>query len=277
MTHGGRFHADDVFSAALLKMINPNIKILRTFQVPSNFDGLVFDIGGGKFDHHQENAPIRSNGVPYAAFGLLWREFGIGVMRTGCSAEQAAEEAEYFDETFVQPLDQDDNTGSGSQLGGMISTFNPSWDSDESPDSCFEESVAFAAVILKKSFDNIFCIQRAKSLVEAALAASADYIVILPRYAPWKNVLSGSKSEYVIYPSLRGGYSAQVVASNAGSGEAGKYFPKDWAGKPEDELKSISGVGTLTFCHKGRFLISADSLEDTIKACRIAHDQPTKD
>src|SRR5450756_919873 len=72
MTHGGKFHADDVFSAALLKMIYPGIHIIRAFEVPYGFDGIVFDIGFGKFDHHQKDARIRENGVPYAAFGLLW-------------------------------------------------------------------------------------------------------------------------------------------------------------------------------------------------------------
>ena len=33
-THGGKFHADDVFSAALLKICNPNIAIQRGFAVP---------------------------------------------------------------------------------------------------------------------------------------------------------------------------------------------------------------------------------------------------
>lgn len=78
LTHGGRFHADDVFSAALLKLLNPSVQIIRVFDVPENFDGLVFDIGWGRFDHHQKNAPVRPNGVPYAAFGLLWKEFGAG-------------------------------------------------------------------------------------------------------------------------------------------------------------------------------------------------------
>ncbi|MFI5220438.1 MAG: MYG1 family protein, partial [Bacteroidia bacterium] len=44
MTHGGKFHADDVFSAALLKILNPQINIVRTFQVPDGFNGIVFDI-----------------------------------------------------------------------------------------------------------------------------------------------------------------------------------------------------------------------------------------
>ena len=75
-THGGKFHADDVFSAALLRHIRPDIRILRGFAVPENFDGLVFDIGDGMFDHHAAGSPVRPNGNPYAAFGLLWQVLG---------------------------------------------------------------------------------------------------------------------------------------------------------------------------------------------------------
>lgn len=147
LTHGGRFHADDVFSAALLKLLNPSVQITRVFDVPENFDGLVFDIGWGRFDHHQKNAPVRPNGVPYAAFGLLWKEFGAGLV--------GPEEAERFDFHFIQPLDLDDNTGCGSEIAGLIGAFNPSWDSDRSPDDCFAEAVAFAEVILEKRFEGI--------------------------------------------------------------------------------------------------------------------------
>lgn len=270
ITHGGKFHADDVFSAALLKMVNPQIDIVRAFQIPENFDGIVFDIGSGKYDHHQEGAEIRENGVPYAAFGLLWREFGKDIMCTGFSEDLAEKEAEYFDEKFVQPLDEDDNTGSGSQLAGIIGTFNPSWDSDESPDHCFAEAVDFASVILKKKIDSIMSVQKARELVEAALANSKDNIVILPRFSPWKMVLVPSDAEFVVYPSQRGGYSAQVIPVDADTKESKCDFPKEWAGKSEDELQRISGIPTLTFCHKGRFLISADSLEDVITACKFA-------
>lgn len=44
-THSGKFHADDVFSAALLLYLNPEITITRGNQVPENYEGLVFDIG----------------------------------------------------------------------------------------------------------------------------------------------------------------------------------------------------------------------------------------
>ena len=63
-THSGKFHADDVFSSALLLSVNPEITIHRGSQVPEDFKGIVFDIGRGKYDHHQRDSRIRENGVP---------------------------------------------------------------------------------------------------------------------------------------------------------------------------------------------------------------------
>ena len=79
ITHFGRFHADDILSAALLKIVGiiPDVAVVRRVgHVPQGFNGLVFDIGGGEFDHHQSNAPVRSNGAKFAAFGLLWNAIG---------------------------------------------------------------------------------------------------------------------------------------------------------------------------------------------------------
>ena len=49
-THGGKFHADDVFSAALLLYLNPEIQIERGNQVPENYEGIVFDVGRGAYE-----------------------------------------------------------------------------------------------------------------------------------------------------------------------------------------------------------------------------------
>ena len=58
-THAGKFHADDVFATALLQILRPDIKITRGFTVPDDFDGIVYDIGFGMFDHHQEPREYR--------------------------------------------------------------------------------------------------------------------------------------------------------------------------------------------------------------------------
>ena len=102
-THSGKFHADDVFSAALLLYLNPEITITRGNRVPEDFGGIVFDIGRGRYDHHQKDSRVRENGIAYAAFGLLWEELGIEIL--------GEELAQKFDESFVQPLDNNDNTG----------------------------------------------------------------------------------------------------------------------------------------------------------------------
>ena len=102
-THAGKFHADDVFATALLQILRPDIRITRGFTVPDDFDGIVYDIGFGMFDHHQEPREYRANGVPYAAFGLLWRVLGPGLV--------GERQARLIDENFIQPLDLNDNTG----------------------------------------------------------------------------------------------------------------------------------------------------------------------
>ena len=88
-THAGKFHADDVFATALLQIIRPDIRITRGFVVPDDFDGIVYDIGFGMFDHHQEPREYRANGIPYAAFGLLWRVLGPGTTAAILAQEAA--------------------------------------------------------------------------------------------------------------------------------------------------------------------------------------------
>ena len=66
-THSGKFHADDVFSAALLLYLNPEITITRGNRVPEDFDGIVFDIGRGRYDHHQKDSRRSRSSVDFPA------------------------------------------------------------------------------------------------------------------------------------------------------------------------------------------------------------------
>ena len=70
-THSGKFHADDVFSAALLLYLNPEITILRGNRVPEEFAGIVFDIGRGRYDHHQKDSRVRENGIAFSGRNLV--------------------------------------------------------------------------------------------------------------------------------------------------------------------------------------------------------------
>ena len=271
VTHGGKFHADDVFSGAFLSILRPGIRIERAFQVPEDFTGLAFDLGWGPFDHHQKGAPIRENGVPYAAFGLLWREFGREFLLQNCSPEDAEREFSRFDEHFVQPLDLDDNTGCGHPLASAVGNFNPVWDdSGASPDQRYFDAVAFAKTLLLMHFETALASVRASSKVREALFAMEDHVVTLPVYCPWKQVLAGTDAWFVVYPSQRGGYGAQTVPPKKDGGGSPYDFPEAWAGKSAEELQALTGLSTLRFCHNSRFLVTADLLQDAKAACRLA-------
>lgn len=265
-THGSRFHSDDVFATAFLKLLNPEIKIYRGFEVPENFDGIVYDIGRGKFDHHQNDKEYRRNGCPYAAFGLIWREFGAYYIGS-------EEEAAKFDAKFIQPLDESDNTGKDNLLANIIDEFNPGWDKNESYDKCFWKAVDFAKQILDNHFKSVAGIERARNLVEKAMSECDGTVLVLPKFAPWKGVVAGSSYKFVVYPSSRGGYSAQGVPVSINDKTLVCPFPKEWCGKEADELVKITGIPTLHFCHPNAFLIVADEEKDVIMAAKIAANQ----
>ena len=258
-THGGKFHADDVFSAALLQIVRPDVRIQRGFEVPEDFEGLVFDIGDGMFDHHAEPRETRPNGVPYAAFGKLWRVLGPGLV--------GENQARLLDEKFIQPLDLNDNTGEQDSLADAIGSFNPRWDSKEPADECFARAVAFAKVILENRLEEARAVSRADELVQKAYANMRDSIVVLPCYAPWKNALYRSDAIFVVYPSQRGGWAAQCV--NDRRTKSPKLpFPSAWAGQPAGVLAQRSGLPGLRFCHASRFLVTGEDKATVLAACR---------
>ena len=257
-THGGKFHADDVFSTALLQILRPDIQIVRGFTVPDDFDGIVYDVGGGLFDHHSEPRETRANGIPYAAFGLLWRVLGAQLV--------GEHQARLMDENFIQPLDLNDNTGEQNSLADAIGSFNPLWDSKDDPDACFLRAVAVAKQILENEIAAANAVNRADDAVRRAYANMRDGIVVLPAYMPWKNGLYKTDALFVVYPSQRGGYSAQCVTDHR-TKRSKLPFPPAWAGRPEEELRRVSGLG-LRFCHPSRFLITADDKTNAMEACR---------
>lgn len=262
-THGGKFHADDVFSSALLLYINPEIVISRGNKVPEDFDGIVFDIGRGRYDHHQKDSRVRENGVPYAAFGLLWEELGKEIL--------GEELAEKFDEAFVQPLDNNDNTGEKNELATLIGNFNPPWDAKGGSDEAFFQAVSVAGMILENKFERYRGNARADQRVEQVLEEHnpKDRILVLPEFIPCQKALAETEIAFVIFPSNRGGYCIQPQKREY-SMNYKCSFPSQWLGLEGEELVKETGLSSAVFCHKGGFLMTVGELEDAKAACKKA-------
>ena len=124
-THGGKsFHGDDIFGIAFLELFLGDVNCFRIpyneyCSVTSRKDLIVFDTGGGKFDHHQKGGngkhPLinkEKEPIPYASFGLLWDEFGLEFLKNRYQNEKE----EFYDFVFkyvdyhlVRAIDASDN------------------------------------------------------------------------------------------------------------------------------------------------------------------------
>ncbi len=277
ITHGGVFHADEVMATAILSAIEP-IALNRTFRVPEDTNAFVYDIGGGQYDHHQRGGNgARENGVPYSSAGLIWRDFGHKLV----SCDQAWA---FVDQELIQGIDAVDNgvlpdidyPAKPASISDLISGFNPDWDSKVKPDDAFLEAVAFAQGILARAIASAESKARAKALVDTAIEASEERIIVLPQFAPWQEYVLTSEDPkaaealYVVFPSNRGGYNVQAIPDAIGSFGNRKPLPESWRGVPANDLQAVSGVADANFCHKGGFIGGADSLNGALAMARKA-------
>lgn len=255
-THAGKFHADDVFSTAFLQILNPDIEISRGFQVPEGFDGIVYDIGMGEFDHHQKDSKIRRNGIPFAAFGLLWERFA-GLL---LDEDQARE----MEQELVMVIDLSDNSAEKNPLSTAISWMNPAYDQTDRADEFFWKAVDFAKGILEAGLEKYRKVAEATRIVKNAMKKCDGKTLILDAFCPWKDAVKGSRIDFVVFPSNRGGYNTCAVPSEEDPKIQKIRFPESLGGQTPAELERITGIKGLQFCHPGGFICAAESLESAI-------------
>lgn len=276
VTHNGTFHADDIFSAATLSiLLNGKIKIIRTrdSEIISKAD-FVFDVGGeydpsrNRFDHHQHGgAGSRENGIPYAAFGLVWKTYGEQV----CGSKQIAD---MLDEKLVQFIDANDNGVDVVGLKTVVApyliqdvfySFRPSWKEGEVYDKSFMKMVTLAREILLREILKMNHALLAQSIITNAYNNAEDKrVIILDGHYPWGETL-GEYPEplFVVFPKV-GTWRVECVRKQKYSFENRKSLPEAWAGLRDEDLAQVTGVPDAIFCHNGRFLAVAKSKEGAL-------------
>jgi len=279
ITHDGKFHADEVCAIATLNILYPKIQIIRT-RDESLFSSADFIVDIGRkfspkknyFDHHQLNfKEIRENGIPYASFGLIWKYFGKKLI------ENEKEFLE-FDKKIVQFIDGYD---SGSEiikdnlqifsLSRIIANFNPIIEKNENGDECFLKAVNFVKQILERTIEKYNLISESRKIIEEEIKKTKKNYLILPREGlNWeKTLLDYPHFKFVIFPTPVE-WKSYGVFKNEFSFERRKDFPKNWAGLEKNELEKASGVKGAIFCHKKRFICTANSKEAIIELTKKA-------
>ncbi|XQF92134.1 MYG1 family protein [Pseudoalteromonas espejiana] len=280
VTHSGNFHADDVFSIAVLKHVLPSFKLIRTRdKALIESADIVVDVGGeynpdiGRFDHHQRGgAGERENGTPYSSFGLIWKKYGLAL----CDNNQAV--ADRVDSGLVSNIDAIDcgyvkGVVEGITLSQTLSMFNPTWEEEGNFDECFNEAVDFAARLLTRFIASAHGSVNAKAIVAKAIENAEDArVIVLEKYTPWKKTVHilSSDALFMVYPSHSGQWILQTVPVEPGSFEDRKSLPKAWAGLSDEEFQAETGLNDAVFCHNGLFIAGTKSFESTMKLAEVA-------
>ncbi len=277
VTHNGTFHADDVFATATLSILNDgNVKVVRT-RDSEWFDkgDYVYDVGGeydpsrNRFDHHQKGgAGARPNGIPYAAFGLVWKAYSEKI----CGSKEVADK---IDEGLVSSIDAEDNGMDlykrvNENVGpytvqGIINAFRPSWKEDEECDEVFLELVEFAKKFLERKIKKAQDSLEGRVFVQRAYDEAKDKrLIVLDDHYPWRELfLEYPEPIYVIVPRLDK-WNVYAAQKEKNSFDNRKSLPEAWAGLRDGDLAKVTGVPDATFCHNGLFLAVAKSKEGAI-------------
>lgn len=279
ITHSGTMHADEVFATAFLDLYLKDIKVCRTTEIPYkdiDSNAIIYDIGRGEFDHHQQDAKKRDNQITYSSFGLLWQKFGKKYLEE----ENIPNIEDVFlgvDKDFIEAIDADDNgifpkieaDYKVKTVSNIIKLFNPGYDSNEDESTQFMKAVTIAREILIQEIKSVVGKVKAKYKVIETIKNTKGNILILDEYMPYEESLLLNDPEqriyFVIFPSNRGGYNIKTVPKSAEDKTFRKEFPLEWASLINEELEKVTGVPGSRFCHTSRFLLSCDTLETAYK------------
>ena len=294
VTHSGSFHSDDIFACATLMMhFNQHCKVVRTRDesVIEQAD-VVFDVGGmydpdkDRFDHHQPGgAGTRENGVPYAAFGLVWKKYGPLV----CGSQEIADAVE---RKLVQPIDAEDNGLNVYEttiddvhpytIQSFVKTFLPPFheDADRLKKELHERFMLLVGIahgVLKREIDRAREKEATRRTVAALYEAATDKrIIVADLEMAFQRGMADILRDYpeplyLVFPRIESD-SWGIVAINKEKGKYGnrKDMPKEWAGLRDEEFAEATGVPDAIFCHNKLFLAGAKSKEGAVALAKIA-------
>jgi len=285
-THSGKFHADDVMATAILRLLLGDLKVTRTRDenILRKLD-FVYDISLGEFDHHQLDKEIRKNNIPYAACGLVWREFGSRVIQKFSSQfeeDDISSIFDYVDKSLLQGIDATDNgidinsEIKVTSISDIIQSFNPTWDSNDSKDEAFEAAVQYATEVIKRIINRQVSVIKARIIVNEAFEnRNINEIIVLKTGCPWLQQLFkidvNNEVLFVISPGDNNAeYKIQTVKKTVDTFEARKDILESIRGKSSEEINSIIKIDDAIFCHKAGFIASTKSMESALKIAKLS-------
>lgn len=281
--HNRNFHADDVFAIAILRLVYPKVKVIRTRdedklkQADARVDvGLKYNADNLDFDHHQKGgAGERENGVPYASAGLIWKHYGKKLV-------SSQEIFEVIDKKIIQFIDANDSGLNTHEVKNIslytvaefIRGLNPPWSnqSEKLFDPYFEEAVSIVTKLLEREIESAEGVAKVRRILKEKISKNKKEYLLLDEFLPWKEVLvNESNLKFIVYHDpIEKHWVVRAIPVSLDSFTNRKDLPKAWAGLSNEELERVSGVKGAKFCHNMLFTALAYSKEASIKMVELA-------
>ncbi|WP_342628045.1 MYG1 family protein [Nguyenibacter vanlangensis] len=316
LTHSGNFHVDETLGYVILHYaLAPQGDLRGRVLAETPIDRLdfartrapdrirsadiVFDVGGtydpsnGRYDHHMKDKPLRADGTPYSAAGLLWKAYGVAALRnilatplaTPMDADGLAALWQIIDQSLVLPVDQDDNGVAKMgklSLADIVSACGPAWDTAElhGPEAArAREAQGFANAAVAVAAHLVNMVDRARAGLKAANRVMAAYdqaddkrILVMETGMPTEKVIFEHDLPvvYVVSPASPDQWNVKAIPPKRGDFGQRVSLPEAWAGLERDALARISGVPDAVFAHPARFICGAASRDGALKMARLA-------
>ena len=257
--HDGKYSVDDIFSIAMIKLLNKDVKIERNSENKKLLDAIyTYD---NILDTKQDNA------ISVLAFGKdkltfsIWNKVSRDLMNK-YGIVHVDEGVEYLYSTYIKKIvfcdRSDEKFNEYLEIKNFFEILNHNLNNEESKNNSPDENYLLAldvATILLENWIRMTKEEVDFRLIEneiwdKAAANSQDGIYVLDQYIPWRNQLKrnpDSNVKIVIYEGQRGGY---IVLSRS-----------------TDQVK-IKKSSYLNFVHPHEFMGVAKSLEDAILAAK---------
>lgn len=257
-THGGKFHADDVCTVALLEFFGFKGTVNRVFKIADELKtgtNLVFDIGNTEFDHHDKDAAeFYEDGCPMAAFGKVARAIKV-------DGRPLEDLFPGFTDTIAKPIEAHDNGYNSESIAQsyfavICNSFVPTWDElDRTMDSAFREAVDACREILRRQLIQLRSKANAELEVRKAEKEAIDGVIILDKFLPWGDFIS-ENIKGAIFPSARGGWNLQVAPDRSKPGVLANKAKFNFT----DEQEALT-----TFIHPAGFICATNTKEDALQ------------
>ncbi|NHO31100.1 MYG1 family protein [Acetobacter fallax] len=313
LTHSGNFHVDETLGYVILHYAlapqgdlksrilgdtpGDRLEFTRT-RSPERIKtaDVVFDVGGeyeparGRYDHHMKDKPLRDDGTPYSAAGLLWKDYGSAairnILKTPVDEKTITAIWQAIDKSLILPIDQDDNgvvKMGRLSLADIVSACSPAWDTAElygAGEARTREALGFANAATAVASHLVNTVDRVRASLKAA-----DRVLAAWKEAPDKRILvmeTGMPTEkvifehdlpvvYVVSPAgSTGQWNVKAIPPERGDFGQRVSLPEAWRGLDGQALAEACGVPDAVFAHPARFICGAGSRDGAIKMAQLA-------